>query len=57
MLNQLILLIIFQQSGVGMIAINDAIMVNNSLFFILKKNFGESETYLKIVDLFNEVSI
>lgn len=47
----------FEQDGVGMTAINDAIMVNNSLFLILKKNFSECENYLKMVELFNEVSV
>lgn len=45
----------YRKENVGMTAINDSIMVNNCLFFVLNKHFGEMDVYVKLVDLFNQV--
>lgn len=41
--------------GVGLIAINDAIMVENGIFHILKKYFSDKEYYSKMLELIHDV--
>lgn len=41
---------------VGMIAINDAFMLESSIFVLLKKYFKSHASYIDIVELFHEVS-
>lgn len=38
-----------------MIAINDALMIENGIYYILKKNFGNTSYYMKLVEQFHEV--
>lgn len=45
----------YRKESVGMTAINDGIMLNNCIFQLLKTNFASHPSYLKIIDLFNEV--
>lgn len=40
---------------VGMISINDAFMIENGIYHILKKYFSEKDYYLKLIELFHEV--
>lgn len=42
---------------VGMISINDALMIENGIYHILKKYFSEKDYYLKLIELFHEVNI
>ncbi|WPH03837.1 ERG20 farnesyl diphosphate synthase [Acrodontium crateriforme] len=42
--------------NVGMIAINDAFMLESSIYVLLKKYFRQEKYYIDIVELFHEVS-
>jgi farnesyl diphosphate synthase len=44
----------YRMEGVGMIAINDAIMLEGTIFNILKKFFRDHPAYVDIVELFHE---
>jgi farnesyl diphosphate synthase len=46
----------YRQPGVGMIAINDAFMLESSIYFILKKYFRAHPAYIDLVELFHEVT-
>src|SRR4051812_1499622 len=41
---------------VGMIAINDAFMLESSIYVLLKKHFRQEKSYLDIIELFHEVT-
>ncbi|KAF3054159.1 Farnesyl pyrophosphate synthetase [Didymella keratinophila] len=41
---------------VGMIAINDAFMLEASIYLLLKKHFRQEKSYIDIVELFHEVT-
>lgn len=42
--------------NVGMIAINDAFMLESSIFILLKKYFKKEKNYVDLVELFHEVT-
>lgn len=46
----------YLQPKVGMIAINDAFMLESSIFILLKKYFRSHAAYIDIVELFQEVA-
>lgn len=46
----------YRQPGVGMIAINDAFMLESSIYLILKKYFRTHPAYIDLVELFHEVT-
>ncbi|GAB7329152.1 hypothetical protein MBLNU13_g00978t1 [Cladosporium sp. NU13] len=46
----------YLQPKVGMIAINDAFMLESSIFILLKKYFRSHSAYIDIVELFQEVA-
>ncbi len=46
----------YRQKGVGMIAINDAFMLESSIYLILKKYFRSHPAYLDLIELFHEVT-
>jgi farnesyl diphosphate synthase len=46
----------YKLPDVGLAAINDARMIENSLYYILKKYFSQADYYNEIVDLFHEIS-
>ena len=46
----------YRQSGVGMIAINDAFMLESAIFLILKKHFRTHPAYIDLIELFHEVT-
>lgn len=46
----------FRLSDVGMIAINDAFMLESSIYILLKKYFRDHPKYIDFVELFHEVS-
>ncbi|KAF8537064.1 putative farnesyl-diphosphate synthetase [Trichophaea hybrida] len=46
----------YRMNGVGMIAINDSLIMGASIFIILKKFFRSESYYVDILDLFNETT-
>ncbi|KIW80375.1 farnesyl pyrophosphate synthase [Fonsecaea pedrosoi CBS 271.37] len=46
----------YRHPGVGMIAINDAFMLESSIYLILKKHFRSHAAYIDLVELFHEVT-
>ena len=46
----------YRVEGVGMIAINDAMMINTSIFILLKKRFRSHPAYVDLIELLNEVT-
>ena len=46
----------YKMEDVGLSAINDAMMIENGIYYLLKKYFKNKEYYQDIVDLFHEVS-
>jgi farnesyl diphosphate synthase len=44
----------YRQPGVGMIAINDAFLLESAIFVILKKQFRSHPAYIDIIELFHE---
>lgn len=41
---------------VGMVAINDAFMLESAIYLLLKKHFRQEKSYIDMVELFHEVS-
>jgi farnesyl diphosphate synthase len=46
----------YRHPGVGMIAINDAFMLESSIYLILKNHFRSHPAYLDLIELFHEVT-
>ena len=46
----------YRQPGVGMVAINDAFMLESSIYHILKKEFRSHPSYIDLVELFHDVT-
>ncbi|GFP55381.1 hypothetical protein ACSS6W_009306 [Trichoderma asperelloides] len=46
----------YRQDGVGMIAINDAFLLEAGIYIILKKYFRDHPRYIELVELFHESS-
>lgn len=46
----------YRQPSVGMVAINDAFMLESSIYFLLKKYFRSHPAYIDLVELFHEVT-
>lgn len=46
----------YRQDGVGMIAINDAFMLEAAIYTLLKKHFRSHPAYLDLIELFHEVT-
>ncbi|RWS09356.1 farnesyl pyrophosphate synthase-like protein [Dinothrombium tinctorium] len=46
----------YRQDGVGLIAINDALMIETSIYYLLKLYLSEKSLHSKIVDLFLEMN-
>jgi farnesyl diphosphate synthase len=46
----------YRHPGVGMIAINDAFMLESAIYLILKKHFRSHPAYIDLVELFHEVT-
>ncbi|CAG7936107.1 unnamed protein product [Penicillium olsonii] len=46
----------YRQNGVGLIAINDAFMLESAIYLILKQHFRSHPSYVEIVELFHEVT-
>lgn len=45
----------YRSEGVGMIAINDAFMLEAAIYWLLKKHFREDPSYINLIELFHEV--
>lgn len=46
----------YKLDDVGLVAINDSMMVENGIYYLLKKYFSDKEYYNELVDLFHEVT-
>lgn len=46
----------YRQEGVGMIAINDAFMLEMAIYTLLKKNFRQHKAYVDFIELFFETT-
>nr|CAI5863587.1 unnamed protein product [Callosobruchus analis] len=46
----------YRQEGVGLAAVNDALLVESSIYTILRKYFNEKECYRYITELFHEIT-
>lgn len=46
----------YRQPNVGMIAINDAFMLESSIYILLKKYFKTHSSYVDLIELFHEVT-
>lgn len=46
----------YRQEGVGMVAINDAIMLESAIYTLLKKYFRQHPSYVDLIELFHEVT-
>ncbi|KAI1084163.1 terpenoid synthase [Whalleya microplaca] len=47
----------YRQEGVGMIAINDAFMLESAIYTLLKKHFKTHPSYVDMIELFHEVTL
>ncbi|CAJ2507244.1 Uu.00g084300.m01.CDS01 [Anthostomella pinea] len=47
----------YRQEGVGMIAINDAFLLESAIYTLLKKYFKTHPAYVDIMELFHEVTL
>ncbi|THU78926.1 farnesyl pyrophosphate synthase [Dendrothele bispora CBS 962.96] len=46
----------YRVPGIGLISINDAFMLESSIYFLLKKHFRSEPYYVDILDLFHETT-
>lgn len=47
----------YRQEGVGMIAINDAFMLESAIYVILKKHFRSHPAYADFIEIFHETTL
>ena len=47
----------YRLPNVGMIAINDAFMLESSIYILLKKYFRQHESYVDLLELFHEITM
>ncbi|CAG0880469.1 unnamed protein product [Cyprideis torosa] len=47
----------YRVEGVGMGAVNDAVLLEKSIYFLLKKKYSKEPWYMESVDLFNMVTL
>ncbi|KAI5799288.1 ERG20 farnesyl diphosphate synthase [Peziza echinospora] len=47
----------YLMDGIGMIAINDAFMLESSIYILLKKYFRQEKYYVDLLELFHEVTL
>ncbi|KAI2615864.1 terpenoid synthase [Hypoxylon sp. NC1633] len=47
----------YRQEGVGMVAINDAFMLESAIYTLLKKHFKTHPSYVEMIELFHEVTL
>ncbi|KAK7745212.1 hypothetical protein SLS62_009841 [Diatrype stigma] len=46
----------YRQEGVGMVAINDAFLLESAIYGLLKKHFKSHPSYVEFIELFHEVT-
>lgn len=46
----------YRQPGVGMIAINDAFLLESAIYILMKKYFRSHPSYIEMIELFHEVT-
>jgi farnesyl diphosphate synthase len=46
----------YKHPRVGMIAVNDAIMLQSSIFLLLKLHFRDQACYLNLIEIFHDVT-
>lgn len=46
----------YRNPDVGLIAINDGILINSGVYQLLRKYFSNHPYYIQVVDLFHEVN-
>lgn len=46
----------YRNEGVGLIAINDAFLLEAAIYWLLKKHFRSDKSYINLVELFHETS-
>ncbi|TAQ87255.1 hypothetical protein B7494_g4406 [Chlorociboria aeruginascens] len=46
----------YKQPGVGMVAINDAFLLESSIYLLLKKYFRSHPSYVDLLELFHEIT-
>lgn len=46
----------YKKEGVGLIAINDGILLNSCIYSLLRENFSKEPAYLQIMHLFHEIT-
>lgn len=44
----------YRRDGVGLMALNDALMIENGIYFVLRKHFAKKEYYVELLELFHE---
>lgn len=47
----------YRQPGVGMVAINDAFILESAIYSLLKKHFRSHASYIDLVELFHETTL
>lgn len=47
----------YRQNNIGLSAINDGILLEQSIFQLLRTHFKDKECYLNLIETFHEVSI
>ena len=47
----------YRNEGVGLIAINDAFLLEAAIYWLLKKHFRADASYINLVELFHEVCL
>lgn len=47
----------FRNEGVGMIAINDAFILESAIYVLLKKYFRQESYYLNLIELYHDISL
>jgi farnesyl diphosphate synthase len=45
----------YRNEGVGLIAVNDAFLLESAIYWLLKKHFRADPSYINLVELFHEV--
>lgn len=46
----------YKKEDVGIIAVNDAMLIKNGVYYMLKKKFGDKSYYIAMVNLVHEIT-
>lgn len=47
----------YKNEGVGLLAVNDGILLENSIYSILRKYLSKHECYVPVVELFHDITL